>query len=115
MLIDELIEKAFCDGYEYAQKEFTSIRQLKKMGKNFKTGNAIDYLRSIGAVTEKEAIRTNPIRSLKRSIPGGLKNTENHIEKLGTNLLNKKGTDFGKKKIRSSMDKHQARLDKIFK
>ena len=24
MLIDELIEKAFCDGYEYAQKEYSN-------------------------------------------------------------------------------------------
>ena len=27
MLIDELIEKAFCDGYEYAQKEFNNRAQ----------------------------------------------------------------------------------------
>ena len=34
MLIDELIERAFCDGYEYAQREFTtSIRRAKKMMK----------------------------------------------------------------------------------
>jgi hypothetical protein len=36
MLIEELIEKAFSDGYEYAleeQREFTSIRALKKQGK----------------------------------------------------------------------------------
>ena len=27
MLIDELIEKAFCDGYEYAQKEFSKKKK----------------------------------------------------------------------------------------
>ena len=35
MLIEELIERAFCDGYEYAQREFGkgSIRMLKKTAK----------------------------------------------------------------------------------
>ena len=84
------------------------------MGKNLKNNNTIDYLKTIGAISEKEAAKTNPIKSLKRSIPGGLKNAEDHVEKLGANLIKKRGTDFGKKKIRSSMDKHQARLDKIF-
>ena len=29
MLIEELIEKAFCDGYEYAQKEFAFKRSFR--------------------------------------------------------------------------------------
>jgi hypothetical protein len=31
MLIDELIERAFCDGYEYAQKEFNKKKKKKKI------------------------------------------------------------------------------------
>lgn len=40
MLIEELIEKAFCDGYEYAQKEFVSIRQATKYAKRMATNAA---------------------------------------------------------------------------
>ena len=32
--LDELLERAFCEGYEYAQKEFASARQRKKNVKN---------------------------------------------------------------------------------
>ena len=32
--LDELMEKAFCDGYEYAQREFARARQRKKNAKN---------------------------------------------------------------------------------
>ena len=34
MLIEELIEKAFCEGYEYAQKEFAAAKRLLERGKN---------------------------------------------------------------------------------
>ena len=37
MLIEELIEKAFSDGYEYAQKEFISNRDLMRMNKRINT------------------------------------------------------------------------------
>ena len=40
MLIEELIEKAFCDGYEYAQREFASIRQATKYAKRMVTNAA---------------------------------------------------------------------------
>jgi len=32
--LDELMERAFCEGYEYAQREFASARQRKKNAKN---------------------------------------------------------------------------------
>lgn len=32
--LDELLERAFCEGYEFAQKEFASARQRKKNVKN---------------------------------------------------------------------------------
>ena len=33
MLIDELIERAFCDGYEYAQKEFAGALTMMNKGR----------------------------------------------------------------------------------
>jgi hypothetical protein len=39
MLIEELIEKAFCDGYKYAQREYTKILNnniIKKKKPDFK-------------------------------------------------------------------------------
>ncbi len=33
MLIEELIERAFCEGYEYAQKEFIDPKNIDRIGK----------------------------------------------------------------------------------
>lgn len=37
--LDNLLEKAFCEGYEYAQREYASIRNTKKGVKNLIEGN----------------------------------------------------------------------------
>lgn len=52
--IDELIEKAFSDGYEYAQKEFASIRGQKKLMK--KAIDLVNGAKSMG----KQTIMNNP-------------------------------------------------------
>ena len=64
MLIDELIEKAFCEGYEYAQKEFNNFQQ-KMLRRGF------DYQSGI------KSISTAP-KSVQRKL------TQNHSEILGS-------------------------------
>ena len=86
MLINELIEKAFCDGYEYAQREFGkgSIRHLKKVAKNAIKGEHIFQNSGMDAVKS-----TSAYRSLNRSIPGGVRNTGSTIERNASNLIRK--------------------------
>ena len=107
MLLEELIEKAFSDGYEYAQKEFTSIRRLKKAAKNMWSGDAVQYLYDKGVVSMKEAMNTNPIRSLKRTTKGGLHNLEGWLDKSGSKLPQKHIT-----KLKGGLAKHVNRLNK---
>ena len=38
MLIEKLIEKAFCEGYEYAQKEFGAVKRENKKKKRKESG-----------------------------------------------------------------------------
>jgi hypothetical protein len=49
MLIDELIEKAFCDGYEYAQKEFAraDYAGLSRNAANALRAKRSEYARSM--------------------------------------------------------------------
>ena len=52
MLIEELIEKAFCDGYEYAQKEFAiNPQQANGISKSAKKLARQNYWRSVGRQT----------------------------------------------------------------
>ena len=109
MLLEELIEKAFCDGYEYAQREFGkgSIRQFKKAAKNMWSGNAVQYLHDNGAISMKEAMNTNPIKSLKRTSIGGLHNVEDWLDWRASKIPQKHVT-----KLKGGLTKHVNRLNK---
>lgn len=89
MLIDELIERAFCDGYEYAQREFASIRQTKKLYKAFRNGeNTFQNLRRRGierSSANQIISNSNPGKTLNRMVPGGFQNIENHMSGLVKN------------------------------
>ena len=107
MLIDELIEKAFCDGYEHAQREFTSVRKLKKTAKNLWSGNSVQYLQDSGLISKKEAMGANPMKSLKRTIKGGTHNTESFLDKNAGKLPQKYVN-----KVKGGLGKHVNRLNK---
>ena len=94
MLIEELIEKAFCDGYEYAQKEFNSLAQKelrKKLGKVFNrdAGTKIhninekifkkqEYLNKLGVLKKRAAAD----RKLGLSPDGGIRHWEKRLKAL---------------------------------
>ena len=84
MLIEELIEKAFSDGYEYAQKEFISNRDLMRMNKRINT-NIKKYNKNLPNV--QKALKTDTYDSLK--------NTVNKQNKLKDNII-KSELKFGK-------------------
>lgn len=96
MLIEELIEKAFSDGYEYAQKEFASIRQLKKTVKNVIRG---EHAFRNGGINSAKS--TSAYRSLKRSVPGGVQNTESFVERNASKIANQKKM----KSLKSGLEK----------
>lgn len=106
MLIDKLIEKAFCDGYEYAQKEFTSVRKFKKIAKNMWSADAVQTLHDNGVISMKEAMKANPIKSLKRTTKGG-RPLEEWLEKNASKLPQKQVT-----KLKGGLTKHVKRLNK---
>ena len=107
MLLEELIEKAFSDGYEYAleeQREFASIRQTKKLYKAFRKGeNAFQNLRRQGverSAANQIISNTNPGRTLKRMVPDSIQNTENHLNRLVKNAPEgTKAKIIGKKEL----------------
>ena len=84
MLIEELIERAFSDGYEYAQREFGkgSIRMLKKTAKNVIRGEHAFQNGGMNAVKS-----TSAYKSLNRSIPGGVQGTESFMERNASRLM----------------------------
>jgi hypothetical protein len=87
MLIEELIERAFCDGYEYAQREFGkgSIRMLKKTAKNVIRGEHAFQNGGMNAVKS-----TSAYKSLNRSIPGGVQGTESFMERNASKITNQR-------------------------
>ena len=59
MLIKELIEKAFCEGYEYAQKEYAAANTLIKRGKNWDIKEAAPLpIRTINQFRQKVVEKT---------------------------------------------------------
>jgi hypothetical protein len=70
MLLEELIERAFCEGYEYAQKEFGAVKRenkkkkrewLEKLGKE----KSDSYLHHILDEDELETVKNKLIKNAK--------------------------------------------------
>lgn len=50
MLLEELIEKAFCDGYEYAQREYSDKKKKKRL-EDIESHRGLGRAAVIGALT----------------------------------------------------------------
>ena len=83
MLIEELIEKAFCDGYEYAQKEFASIRKATKIAKRA-SKDAYDLSRGSDLGGKSLLRRTSGLaKAAKNKIP-----TEKAMDRVASVVMN---------------------------
>jgi hypothetical protein len=81
MLLEELIEKAFSDGYEYAleeQREFASIRQATKFAKR----TAMDAIKNNG-LPEKVGRRSTQLQRMGYKLP-----TEKALDRISSVTTN---------------------------
>lgn len=99
--IDMLLEKAFCDGYEYAQKEFNYMRSLGRiLDKEFKKGRNVYELGDIQehltkAVNKERAKNGKASRLINSSKGSVLGNELNEVENHNSGM-----TDFAADKAK---------------
>ena len=117
--LDDLLERAFCDGYEYAQREYaekeeneeseeeTSKNKKKSVGKKIAKGvglTAAGLLTAAGIYQGQHAIRG---KRLDKKIAAANSYGTNRDELLNrrAKLANEFGVKFGKEKIDEPMKK----------
>ena len=83
--LDDLLERAFCDGYEYAQKEFgkKSMKEYKEGLKNLSD----EELNKLGWDNFKKSVGHSIAGGINASIAGGL--TKTLLDKNATGKLAK--------------------------
>jgi hypothetical protein len=83
--LDELMERAFCEGYEYAQKEFAkkSMKEFKDELKNLSD----EELNKLGWDNFKKSVGHSVAGGIDASIAGGL--TKTLLDKNATGKLAK--------------------------
>ena len=97
MLIEELIERAFCEGYEYAQKEFASIRQATKIAKR----SSKDYINSaVNGGPKKFARRSTQLQRIGYKLP-----TEKALDRVSSVTANTLTKQAKKHNMLLSLDK----------
>ena len=97
MLLEELIEKAFSDGYEYAleEREFANIRQATKIAKR----TAKEAFNNYG-LPEKVGRRTTQLQRLGYKLP-----TEKALDRVSSVTTNTLVKHAKKHNIPLSLDK----------
>ena len=98
MLLEELIEKAFSDGYEYAleeQREFASIRQATKFAKR----TAMDTIKNNG-LPEKVGRRSTQLQRMGYKLP-----TEKALDRISSVTTNTLVKQAKKHNVPFSLDR----------
>lgn len=80
--LDNLLEKAFCDGYEYAQREYTSVKDTKKGFRKLVEG-------VISNDTKKSASGAKLLKLDKYNINAGKKSLLEELTKKADQLQKK--------------------------
>ena len=101
MLLEELIEKAFSDGYEYAleeQREFANIRQATKFAKR----TAKDMISSIGNGVKPEKLgrRSTQLQRMGYKLP-----TEKALDRISSVTTNTLVKQAKKHNVPFSLDR----------
>ena len=90
--LDEMLEKAFCEGYEYAQKEFARAIPTQKVVQELKRRGSKDYLLdSVGQITKVARDRSGQVRIGtaeydRRAIDSAIKRLNHPVENVHDNI-----------------------------